>query len=58
MEVFYSRGHRFIDGIDIDSDVDASHPSVDIEISVSDPVTGFMGRGYLPGQKNLDGSDL
>lgn len=50
-------GPRYIDGVNIDADVDASFPEVD-ELSIDEPVTGYKGRGYEPGQKNLDGSEL
>lgn len=56
--VTYSEGPRYIDGINIDADVDASIPSKIIEREISDPVTGFEGYGYEPNQKNLDGTNL
>lgn len=56
--VEYSVGPRYIDGINIDADVDASIPVTIAERAISDPVTGLDGRGYQPGQKNLDGSWL
>lgn len=56
--VTYSEGPRYIDGINIDADVDASIPSKVIEREISDPVTGLKGYGYEPNQKNLDGTDL
>ena len=58
MEVTYSVGPRYIDGINIDADVDASMPRVVADQEISDPVTGLTGEGYEPGQKNKDGSDL
>lgn len=58
MEVTYSVGPRYIDGVNIDADVDASIPKHHPERHIADPVTGFTGKGYEPGQKNLDGSDL
>lgn len=58
MEIVYSTGPRYVDGINIDADVDASIPKTIAEQAISDPVTGIGGRGYQPGQKNLDGSDL
>lgn len=57
MDVIYSIGPRYIDGINIDVDIDASI-SKDTEVKIQSPVTDFKGRGYEPGQKNLDGSDL
>ena len=56
--VEYSVGPRYIDGVNIDADVDASAPKTIAEQGISDPVTGIDGRGYQPGQKNLDGSEL
>ncbi|WGL30761.1 hypothetical protein SCRES3_gp104 [Synechococcus phage S-CRES3] len=58
MDVTYSTGPRYIDGVNIDADVDASIPSVVYERDITEPVTGLTGRGYEPGQKNLDGTDL
>ena len=57
MEVTYTVGPRYIDGVNIDADVDASF-AVEAEVEISDPVTGLTGKGYEPGQKNADGSDL
>ena len=57
MDITYSTGPRYIDGINIDADVVASIP-VSKEVQISDPVTGLEGLGYEPGQKNLDGGDL
>ena len=57
MEITYSKGPRYIDGVNIDADVDAAIPEVD-ERDISEPVTNYKGRGYEPGQKNLDGSDV
>ena len=58
MDVTYSTGPRFIDGINIDLDADASIPVVIAEREISDPVTGLTGLGYEPGQKNRDGEEL
>ena len=58
MDVIYSTGPRFIDGINIDLDADASASAVVAKQEVSDPVTGICGVGYEPGQKNLDGGAL
>lgn len=57
MEVTYSKGPRYIDGVNIDADVNAATAKVD-ERDISEPVTDYKGRGYEPGQKNLDGSDV
>ena len=56
--VEYSVGPRYIDGINIDLDANAGLTVKIHEQQISDPVTGLDGRGYQPGQKNLDGSDL
>lgn len=58
MEITYSVGPRYIDGVNIDKDADASIPVTIAEAEISDPVTGLAGIGYKPGQKNRDGSDL
>ena len=58
MEVTYSTGPRYIDGVNIDADANAGLPKTITEQEISDPVTGIDGTGYQPGQKNLDGSDL
>jgi len=57
MDVTYTTGPRYIDGVNIDADADASIAIVS-EVEIADPVTDLKGRGYEPGQKNLDGSDL
>lgn len=58
MEVTYSSGPRYINGINIDADANAGHPKPVAEQEISAPVTGIDGIGYEPGQKNRDGSDL
>lgn len=58
MEVTYTTGSRYIDGINIDVDANAGQPSNQVERQIHDPVTGLYGRGYQPGQKNKDGSEL
>tara|TARA_Y100000004_G_scaffold115525_1_gene129742 strand:- start:2942 stop:3118 length:177 start_codon:yes stop_codon:yes gene_type:complete len=58
MEITYSTGPRYIDGVNIDQDVDASPAKVIAERDIAEPVTGLDGTGYQPGQKNRDGSDL
>jgi hypothetical protein len=55
--VTYSTGPRYIDGVNIDVDANASIARVE-EIAIDAPVTGLKGLGYEPGQKNKDGSDL
>ena len=55
--VTYSTGPRYIDGVNIDVDANASIAKTE-EVAISDPVTGLKGLGYEPGQKNKDGSDL
>jgi len=58
MEITYSEGPRYIDGVNIDADANAGLPKTITEQEISDPVTGIDGTGYQPGQKNRDGSDL
>lgn len=58
MEINYSVGPRYIDGINIDADVSASVPKVVTEQEISDPITGLSGLGYEPGQENRDGSPM
>ncbi len=58
MEITYSEGPRYIDGVNIDLDANAGRVKEIVEAEIDDPVTGIEGLGYEPGQKNLDGSDL
>ena len=58
MDITYQDGPRFIDGINIDADANASLPVVITEQEISESVTGVAGLGYEPGQKNKDGSSL
>ena len=58
MEITYSSGPRYINGVNIDADVNASPAKPIAEQEISAPVTGLDGIGYEPGQKNRDGSDL
>lgn len=58
MDVTYHVGPRYIDGVNIDADVNAGQVVDQVERDIADPVTGLAGRGYEPGQKNRDGSDL
>lgn len=58
MEITYSVGPRFIDGVNIDADVKAGFPDKEVERAIDEPVTGLGGKGYEPGQKNRDGSDV
>lgn len=58
MEITYTTGPRYIDGVNIDQDANAGLPKTIVEQEISAPVTGIDGTGYHPGQKNLDGSDL
>ncbi len=57
MDITYTTGPRYIDGVNIDADVDASFANA-AEVEIDAPVTGLKGLGYEPGQKNKDGSDL
>lgn len=58
MEITYSTGPRYIDGINIDADINASVNVKETKLEISDPVTDLAGLGYEPGQKNKDGTDL
>ena len=58
MDITYTTGPRYIDGINIDVDANAAVPKIIADQEVSDPVTGIGGLGYEPGQKNKDGGDL
>ena len=53
--VEYSVGPRFIDGVNIDLDANATIDIKETEIEISDPVTGLLGKGYEPIQYNKDG---
>jgi hypothetical protein len=55
--VTYSEGPRYIDGVNIDGDVNATLADEIAELQISDSVTGLTGLGYEPGQKNRDGSE-
>jgi len=58
MEITYTTGPRYIDGVNIDADVNASIPTKVEERAIDEPVTGLKGRGYEPGQQNKDGTPL
>jgi len=57
MEITYSTGPRYIDGVNIDAGVDAAIAK-ELKTDIDAPVTGLKGKGYEPGQKNLDGTEL
>ena len=56
--VEHSTGPRYIDGVNIDADVNATIDVEVTELEVSAPVTGLLGKGYEPGQRNKDGGEL
>ena len=56
--VTYSEGPRYVDGVNLDADVVATFPGADEVVEISEPVAELLGRGYEPGQKNRDGSEL
>ena len=58
LDVTYSDGPRFVDGVNIDADANATIDIRQANTEVSNPVTGLCGRGYEPGQENRDGSPL
>ena len=43
MKVTYTTGPRYIDGVNIDADVDASMPTRVQERAIDEPVTGLAG---------------
>jgi hypothetical protein len=60
IEFIYSECPRVLeDGTNLDKDIVAVHPRIQHR-GIADPVSdGSLGApGYVPGQKNLDGSDL
>ena len=58
MEVTYTTGPRYINGVNIDADVDATTHVKQQERQIADPVTDLEGTGYRPGQLNKDGTPL
>jgi len=56
-DITYSDGPRHIDGINIDADIIAGHPDIQIRDAL-DPVNdGSLGKpAYAPGSTNKDGS--
>ena len=58
MEISYTTGPRYIDGINIDADVNATIHIKQTKTSIDQPVTGLGGKGYEPGQLNKDGTPL
>ena len=58
MDITYTTGPRYINGVNIDKDVNATVDVKETTLQISDPVTGLGGAGYAPGQKNRDGGDL
>lgn len=58
MEITYSTGPRYINGVNIDIDSNSAIPVIIADQQINDPVTGLCGTGYIPGQKNRDGTEL
>lgn len=58
-DVIYTKGPRFIDGVNIDATVNASHPVVQRR-GIADPVNdGSLGTpSYVPGSTNKDGTSF
>ena len=58
-DIQYLKGPRYIDGVNIDADIIATHPKVIVR-QIDDPVNdGSLGEpAYAPGSQNLDGSPL
>jgi hypothetical protein len=57
LDVTYSTGPRFVDGVNLDADVEAAQVVRSVELDISDPVTGLIGVGYEPGQFNRNGTE-
>lgn len=58
-DIKYTTGPRFIDDVNLDVDIVATHPKIQYRDIVAPVSDGSLGNyGYAPGQKNLDGSDL
>lgn len=57
--VQYLTGPRYIDGVNIDADIDAGHPTIIVR-QVSDPVNdGSLGSpAYVPTSTNEDGTSF
>ncbi len=55
----YTNGPRYIDGVNIDADIVASHPKIQTR-QITDPVNdGSLGKpAYAPGSRNRDGSQF
>lgn len=58
-DIKFVKGPRYLDGVNLDSDIIATDPKIQHR-SITDPVSdGSLGKyGYAEGQKNRDGSDL
>ena len=56
--ITYSVGPRYIDGVNIDVDANATVDIKSVDLPIDAPVTGLNGKGYEPGQENRDGSPL
>ena len=58
-DIEYTKGPRYIDGINIDASVQASHPNVH-KRQVADPVNdGSLGKpAYVAGSTNRDGTSF
>lgn len=56
-DIQYLTGPRYIDGVNLDADIDAGHPVV-LRRQVTDPVNdGSLGQPtYAPGSMNKDGT--
>lgn len=58
MDVSYTKGPRILEnGVNLDADIVASFPQ-EFTVDINDAVTGLTGRGYQPGQSNLDETPL
>lgn len=56
-DIQYLTGPRYVDGINLDADIDAGHPVI-LRRQATDPVNdGSLGQpAYAPGSINKDGT--
>jgi len=58
LDVSYSYGPRYIDGVNIDLDANATIDIQSVSRHISDSVTGLAGYGYEPGQIDDKGGEV
>ena len=59
IDIEYKKGPRYVDGVNIDASVEASHPTI-YKRQVTDPVNdGSLGKpSYVDGSTNKDGTSF